>query len=378
MYRFSIALAFAASLNAAPVNSAVAADSSRGQELFQSLDCIQCHTINGQGGKIGPDLSKRLDRGFTPSTLAATMWNHAPAMFGAIEKQAAGLGGNTAASHNAMAGHMDDQAALDLFAYFYSVHFFDKPGDAGRGKRVFSADHCSVCHGLTESKTPGAKPVSDWSSIGQPIQFVDAMWNHAATMREEFSKRKLKWPELTSQDLTDLLVWVRNLPITQGLKTQVEITAGSSGDALFTSKGCAACHTGDNVLGPKLKGDTLNDIAAAMWNHEPKMAASAPQLTSAEMRDLVSSLWAGEFLEDAGNASAGERVFSAKHCTNCHGPNGTAPQLSGRNLNGATMISALWRHGPQMLDQMKAKGVTWPRFEGQDMADLIAYLNRGK
>jgi hypothetical protein len=35
----------------------------------------------------------------------------------------------------------------------------------------------------------------------------------------------------------------------------------------------------------------------------------------------------------------------------------------------------LWHHGPQMLDQMKTKGIAWPRFEGSDMANLIAYLN---
>ena len=39
------------------------------------------------------------------------------------------------------------------------------------------------------------------------------------------------------------------------------------------------------------------------------------------------------------------------------------------------MISVLWRHGPRMLDQMKTKGIEWPRFDGTQMADLIAYLN---
>jgi hypothetical protein len=42
------------------------------------------------------------------------------------------------------------------------------------------------------------------------------------------------------------------------------------------------------------------------------------------------------------------------------------------------MVSALWRHGPRMLDQMKTKGLGWPRFDGSQMADLIAYLNSGK
>ena len=39
------------------------------------------------------------------------------------------------------------------------------------------------------------------------------------------------------------------------------------------------------------------------------------------------------------------------------------------------IVSVLWRHGPQMLEQMKTKGIAWPRFEGQDIANLIAYLN---
>ena len=36
------------------------------------------------------------------------------------------------------------------------------------------------------------------------------------------------------------------------------------------------------------------------------------------------------------------------------------------------MVSALWRHGPAMLEQMKEQGTPWPRFDGREMADLIA------
>jgi hypothetical protein len=31
-----------------------------------------------------------------------------------------------------------------------------------------------------------------------------------------------------------------------------------------------------------------------------------------------------------------------------------------------------------MLEQMKKDGVPWPRFEGSQMGDLIAYLNSKK
>ncbi len=363
MRQLSIVFAFAAGLNAATV----AADSSRGSELFGTLECVQCHSINGQGGKAGPDLGRRVDRGFTPASLAATMWNHAPAMWAAMKER------------DVAAGKLDEQAAMDLFAYFYSAHFFDKLGDAGRGKQVFSSGHCSECHGLTEAqpKSPDAKPVSEWTAIGRPIELVDAMWNHAATMRPEFARRKLSWPELTSQDLTDLLVYVRNLPSTREKPARVEITAGTNGEALFMSKGCAACHTGGNTLGPKLKGMTLGDIAVAMWNHEPKMPPNAPQLSTDEMRDLVSYVWAGQFFEDSGNAAAGAKVFSSKHCASCHEGSGTAPKLAGKTFTGAAMVSALWHHGPRMLDEMKTKGGAWPRFDDNDMANLLAYLNSG-
>ena len=37
-----------------------------------------------------------------------------------------------------MPGDLNEQAAADLFAYFYSARFFEMPGDAARGKRAFS------------------------------------------------------------------------------------------------------------------------------------------------------------------------------------------------------------------------------------------------
>ena len=41
-----------------------------------------------------------------------------------------------------------------------------------------------------------------------------------------------------------------------------------------------------------------------------------------------------------------------------------------------TIISAIWRHGPQMLRRMKEAGIEWPRFgAAQELVDLLAYLN---
>jgi mono/diheme cytochrome c family protein len=351
--------------------AAVAADSGRGAELFTTLSCIQCHSVNGKGGTVAPDLGSRRDRDLTPATLAATMWNHAPVMWASMRER------------NIRAGDLTEQGAADLFAYFYSARFFEKPGDAGRGKRLFSESHCLECHGPAAVTVPEAKPAGEWDSIGQPIALVNAMWNHAATMRPEFLRRKLRWPDLTSQDLTDILVYLRGLPAARNAAARVEITSGAAGQTLFQSKGCAACHTGKNALPPSLKGrtlkgETLTDIAVAMWNHEPRMPAAPAPLSLDEMRELVSYLWAAQFFEDQGNAAAGGRVFTAKRCASCHAnATGGAPRLTEmkHSFTAASLVSALWRHGPGMLDQMKTQGIAWPRFEGSEMANLIAYLN---
>jgi hypothetical protein len=34
----------------------------------------------------------------------------------------------------------------------------------------------------------------------------------------------------------------------------------------------------------------------------------------------------------------------------------------------------LWEHGPRMLERMREKNIAWPRFNTQEMRDLIAYL----
>ena len=351
---------------AAADSATIPADSDRGAQLFETLHCVQCHSINGKGGTIGPDLGRRIDRNFTPASLAATMWNHAPTMWTAMRER------------NIEIGDLNEQAAADLFAYFYSARFFEKPGDAGRGKRLFSAKHCAECHGLTETKLPEAKPVAQWESIGHPIVLVNAMWNHGVTMRQQFARRKLAWPELTSQDLTDMLVYLRNLPSTRNGPIRFATTSGANGQALFTSKGCANCHTGNLALPPRLKNKTLTDIAVAMWNHEPMMAPLPASLDVEEMREIVSYLWAQQFFEAAGSAPVGKRVFISKRCASCHNDASSgAPSLSRGThpVSGIAMVSALWHHGPTMLALMTEKKLPWPRFDARQMSDLISYLN---
>ena len=344
------------------------ADSNRGARLFGDLSCATCHNVNGRGGNSAPDLGRLADRNFTPAALAATMWNHAPAMWSAMS--ASGV----------HAGDVNEQAAADLFAYFYSMRFFEKPGDAARGKRVFDARGCSKCHGLTQEIQPGIEPVSRWQALNHPFALSEAMWNHMRPMLAATGKR-VAWPELSSQDLSDLLVYLRNLPMARASVPDFQITLGETGRSLFREKGCAGCHGSDTALAGRIRGSTMTEIAAAMWNHGPRMAAiDAPPAVfqPGEMRELLSYVWAQQFFEDAHDAARGRRVFVSKGCAGCHeGASAAAPNLAGgaRHFSGPVMTAVLWRHGPAMLERMKASGVKWPRLSAEDMSGLIAYLN---
>jgi cytochrome c2 len=346
------------------------ADSVRGGQLFETLSCVQCHSVNGHGGSTGPDLGRMVDRGFTPATLAATMWNHAPKMWSAMRQQ------------GVHAGVMNEKDAANLFAYFYSARFFEQPGDAARGKRAFNSRGCSNCHGLKEGLLPRIRPVSQWESLGDPVALTEAMWNHAPTMLAEARLKEQVWPTLTAQDLSDILVYLRNLPFPPSKPPVFQIGSDADGEAVFRARGCAGCHPSVTELSVRTRGKTLTEVAAAMWNHEPimsKAGATPTRFAPDEMRDLLGYLWAQQFFQDAGIAAAGRRVFVAKRCASCHDEaGGKAPKLAGGGFNGSSMVSALWRHGPSMLSQMQKDRVEWPRFEGSQMADLIAYLNTKK
>jgi len=351
----------------AAVLPVIPGDSARGARIFESEQCVRCHAVNGRGGRIGLDLGRSVNRGYTPAQLASAMWNHAPVMFGAIK--AAGI----------QTPKLSPENAADLFAFFYSARFFDKPGQAATGKTAFEERRCGVCHGITDSRAEGAPAVAKWESLADPVLLVQQMWNHSFHMRQAFARRKLEWQSLTSSQLDDILAYLRSLPETGHLVARFSNTSGQEGEKVFVSKGCSFCHVGPLALENRLKNMTLTDIAVDMWNHAPRMLEQPPTLTPEEMRQLLSYLWMRQFVYPGGSIAGGKKVFEDRRCAECHagGAHG-APQLPGQahKFSEVTIISALWRHGPQMLNRMQQAGIGWPTFGGpQEVADLIAYLN---
>ena len=174
----------------------------------------------------------------------------------------------------------------------------------------------------------------------------------------------------------------------------------TTGARLFVDKGCVRCHAlaGDaSRVGPDLgrlhfRGSVM-DLAGSFWNHAPvmrekmlDMKIQPPTLTSHEMADLVAFLTAYRYylteVGQAANPAAGKAVFADKGCTRCHGAGAwdkVGPDLTrykGR-FSAIFLAQTMWNHGGEMASAMRGQGVPWPKFQGREMGDLLAFLQTG-
>jgi mono/diheme cytochrome c family protein len=340
-------------------------DADRGKEVFHTESCDVCHSINGEGGKSAPDLGQGAERGFSPYVMTGLLWNHAPVMWAAMDKKGIAR------------PELGEQQAADLFVYFFAARYFEQPGDARRGQRVFLEKRCGECHGIGSALREGIQPVAAWKSLADPIALAQQMWNHSGEMKPELDRKEIPYPRFSAQELTDVLVYLRS---TQKAGQGGSFSPGSveSGEKLYVSKGCAGCHRGALALEARPTRYGLTEFAAAMWNHSFHAAQNPAPLSYEEMRRLVGYLVSTQFFEERGDLEKGKKVFASKHCGACHDdPSSGAPgrQTMAGRMTSFDMAAALWKHGPAMLERMRLKKISWPRFSGTEMADLTAYLH---
>jgi len=162
-----------------------------------------------------------------------------------------------------------------------------------------------------------------------------------------------------------------------------------AGREVYVKKGCGSCHAIKGVGGkggpdlgrPPTEHRTMSQYAGVLWNHAPAMREAMERrgipwklFEGPEMPDLIAYLSSIQLLDDPGDPKRGERLFTEKGCASCHRIRG--PELAQRQRYASPVLWAevMWRHGPDMQEQMAKRGQPWPRFSGTEMTDLVTYI----
>ena len=358
-------------------------DAKAGMKTFFDKGCVRCHAVMGEGGKTAPDLTRAPTGHLSAADLVAAMWNHAPQMWEKMQQE------------KVTPPAFTESEMSNLFAFLYSVRSMDEPGDAERGRQLLYEKRCLECHAVAGQGGRTGPDLHDWANYRNPVSWIQAMWNHAPAMQTLMEDRGLPWPEFRGNDVADLIAYIRILTPNPRRHIYLRPSNPEVGRALFRQKGCANCHrvrgaTGTRApdLGTRSLPRTLGQLAGSMWNHSPAMWASMqaqhvprPQFSNKEMADLIAYLFAERYFEASGSPVRGARVFEVKGCASCHTPDGKGlgPALSswqGR-ISPIALATALWNHGPVMLEQMRERQMPWPVFQPGEMVDLMEFLNQG-
>jgi len=361
-----------------------AQDPMAGSRVFGAKGCSNCHSVNGVGGKVGPDLA-RVGRNRSFNDIGAAMWNHLPQMAAEAKKRRLSI------------PELSPTEAGDLIAFLFTQNYFDGSGNPASGKKLFTGKSCILCHQIAGV---GGVLGPNLDAVGQtaaPINLAAAMWNHAAAMADSMRTRGIERPTLSASELRDLIAYLR-AAARHGGGAPVSMVPGriNDGRALFEKKQCIKCHniqgSGGNI-GPDLGKRGLHrdfvEFAAALWNKAPAMLremrlrkVAVPSLTPEEMADIIAYLRSFQYFGTAGNPARGRQILADKQCLVCHSEGGElakrAPDFARiKGLDSpAAVISAMWSHGGAMAQRAQEQKMAWPQLTADDMTHLMAFFER--
>jgi mono/diheme cytochrome c family protein len=357
----------------------VIGDPAKGASLFfGSKHCSTCHSVNGTGGRLAPDLAGIQPGKPAMGWLTTVLWNHAPGMWRQMRRS--------------YSPSLSEEDMAHILAFLYQAGSSDPAGDPKAGERVYNEKGCVHCHsaGSGGSRAPDLKGVA---ASGDPVAWMHAMWNHAQAMVGPITTELHTWPQFTGQQMSDLIAYVTaGAPPHQ--PTAYRGTA-EHGWKVFQVK-CIQCHSvrgKGGKAGPELGPDTdlpfnSTQFAAVLWNHAPAMVEQArsagvatPTLQGEELTDLLKFLTSLRYFEPVGSPFLGERVFVERGCARCHGNRAEGTKIAPRLRSGpnafttVSLATALWSHGPKMSLRADELNIPWPKLEAGDIGDLISFLN---
>ena len=181
-----------------PLGGDVLGNPSSGRRLFAEKACDQCHTVDGSGERMGPDLGVAA-RELSVTDMAGQMWNHSTTMWARMEEL------------NIPRPVFSANEMADLIGYIYFVGFSGGRGDRSRGSAVFRNKGCAGCHSLENRSESGAPDLSDSPVVASPFEFLSALWNHSMAMERRMQERGMDWPLLDEIEMRDLSAYLASL-----------------------------------------------------------------------------------------------------------------------------------------------------------------------
>jgi mono/diheme cytochrome c family protein len=178
-----------------------------------------------------------------------------------------------------------------------------------------------------------------------------------------------------------------------GRSSAAQAPGAASGEAVFAAKHCVRCHVPGGRAGiPALerlrRAQGEFELAGRLWNHAPAMFTTLvqeglawPQIDAPEMAELMAYLRATAARDGPPDVFAGRAALVRKECLKCHTlqgeGGGIAPELAHPRpiyASASAWAAAMWRHTPAMALRALEVGVMYPRFSGDEMRNLVAFL----
>jgi mono/diheme cytochrome c family protein len=355
-------------------------DPVRGQALFASKGCVDCHAVRGAGGRIGPDLGRTAAKD-SFFEIAVGMWNHSVGMEEKIREL------------RKVRPVFEGAELRDLVGFVYFLNYFDEPGDARTGKILFTEKHCIQCHRV---EGEGGREGPNLESLPRgvaPLRIAQGLWNHGPEMVGSMRRMGLNVPQFRGAEIIDLFAYLRSRGRAREAREFQSAGDPTAGARLFESKGCSRCHEvfGDErEIGPDLGrmefGGSVTQIAGRMWNHWPAMVEAMemlemrfPTFEEEELADLLAWVFVSRYAGPKGDPARGKEIYRAEGCAFCHGLDGEGtlgPPLEQvtPGAQSEEIVQRMWNHAPEMWGEMGEHQIEWPRFEPLQLADLLAFL----
>lgn len=266
---------------------------SLGRKLLKSKGCISCHKLGGEGGDLGPDISKSM-RILSPLILLESMWNHGPHMMKMFQE-----------NHIKRPEFKDNEIvdlAIAIRASMAPTNMVPPSaydiGDPVNGKKLAKEKGCMKCHSMRGVGGSFGPDFYEMDLDYSVTQIAGKMWNHGPRMWEIMEKENIRFPNFKEGEMADIIAYLYQSKMKDAPGNKEE------GKKVVEEGRCLSCH---NIRGQGAGSlENLAEIGklesplamiTAMWNHAPailkkhrEMKLKWPKLNDRDIANLYTYL----------------------------------------------------------------------------------------